>query len=262
MHAPALGRRARRPSSTPASRPAKCDWPSTGSRRHDLRQPAREPPVVRFAPQRPIQPRRRHLERVLPLERRRQLVLDVEQRAQVLAHALAVVDRDRRPQPPACARRPRFAIEDDPQHPANRLAAELQVEESRARSSRRCARPRPASGPALSSGTGATSPRRRARQAPKTQKVGTGPLTKPFPLRPPRSIADGEGAVGTPQSCRTTLKRELLMVMGRSAEYSMKPSFLNLFRKKFTRERVVPTISARVIWEIVGTTRAGLFHSP
>ena len=38
---------------------------STGSRRHDLRQPAREPPVVRFVPQRPIEPRRRHFERVV-----------------------------------------------------------------------------------------------------------------------------------------------------------------------------------------------------
>ena len=33
----------------------------------------------------------------------------------------------------------------------------------------------------------------------------------------------------------------------------MKPSFLNLFRKKFTRERVVPTISASVSCEIFGT---------
>jgi len=31
----------------------------------------------------------------------------------------------------------------------------------------------------------------------------------------------------------------------------MKPSFLNLFRKKFTRERVVPTISASVSCEIL-----------
>ena len=34
--------------------------------------------------------------------------------------------------------------------------------------------------------------------------------------------------------------------------YSMKPSFLNLFRKKLTRDRVVPTISARVSWLIFG----------
>jgi len=37
--------------------------------------------------------------------------------------------------------------------------------------------------------------------------------------------------------------------------YSMKPSFLNLFMKKFTRERVVPTISASISWEIFGNTR-------
>src|SRR5947209_20319818 len=44
------------------------------------------------------------------------------------------------------------------------------------------------------------------------------------------------------QSCRTTLKSELLIFSGCSPLYSMKPSFLNLFRKKFTRERVVPII--------------------
>ena len=37
--------------------------------------------------------------------------------------------------------------------------------------------------------------------------------------------------------------------------YSMKPSFLNLFMKKFTRDRVVPTISASTSWEILGSTR-------
>ena len=37
----------------------------------------------------------------------------------------------------------------------------------------------------------------------------------------------------------------------------MKPSFLNLFRKKFTRERVVPIISASVSCEIFGTAREG-----
>ena len=43
---------------------------------------------------------------------------------------------------------------------------------------------------------------------------------------------------------------------------SMKPSFLNLFRKKFTRERVVPIISASVSCEIFGTTRTGLSCFP
>lgn len=41
---------------------------------------------------------------------------------------------------------------------------------------------------------------------------------------------------------------ELLILIGSSPLYSMKPSFLNWFRKKFTRERVVPTISASVSW--------------
>src|ERR1035437_5498451 len=66
----------------------------------------------------------------------------------------------------------------------------------------------------------------------------------------------------TRQSCRTTLNSELLILRGMSPLYSMKPSFLNLFRKKFTRERVVPTISARVSCEILGTTRAGLSCFP
>jgi hypothetical protein len=46
------------------------------------------------------------------------------------------------------------------------------------------------------------------------------------------------------QSCSTTLKRELLT--WRPPLYLMNPSFLNLFIKKFTRGRVVPTISASV----------------
>jgi hypothetical protein len=51
------------------------------------------------------------------------------------------------------------------------------------------------------------------------------------------------------QSCRTTLRRELLIC--RPPLYLMKPSFLNLFIKKFTRDRVVPTISARVSWDML-----------
>ena len=46
------------------------------------------------------------------------------------------------------------------------------------------------------------------------------------------------------QSCRTMLSRVLLIL--RPPLYSMNPSFLNLFMKKFTRERVAPIISASV----------------
>jgi hypothetical protein len=46
------------------------------------------------------------------------------------------------------------------------------------------------------------------------------------------------------QSRRTTLRRELLTF--KPPLYSINPSFRNLFMKKLTRERVVPTISARV----------------
>ena len=42
----------------------------------------------------------------------------------------------------------------------------------------------------------------------------------------------------------------------------MNPSFLNRFMKKFTRDRVVPTISASVSWEIFGMTRCGVCSSP
>jgi hypothetical protein len=45
-------------------------------------------------------------------------------------------------------------------------------------------------------------------------------------------------------SWRTTVSKDLLTLI--LPLYSMKPSFLNLFMKKFTRERVVPIISARV----------------
>jgi hypothetical protein len=60
------------------------------------------------------------------------------------------------------------------------------------------------------------------------------------------------------QSCKTTLRSDALIFMGCSAVYSMKPSRLNLFRKKLTRERVVPIMSARLACEIVGTIRMGV----
>src|SRR5690349_14353479 len=47
----------------------------------------------------------------------------------------------------------------------------------------------------------------------------------------PRGVGSGS------QSCNTTLSNELLTVSGWSPSYSMKPSFLNLFKKRFTRER-------------------------
>ena len=46
-------------------------------------------------------------------------------------------------------------------------------------------------------------------------------------------------------SRRTTLRSELLIFS--SPLYSMNPSFLNLFIKRFTRVRVVPTISANTV---------------
>ena len=52
-------------------------------------------------------------------------------------------------------------------------------------------------------------------------------------------------------SRRTTPSRDLLIF--RPPLYSMKPSLLNLFMKKFMRVRVVPTISAKTPWETLGS---------
>jgi hypothetical protein len=45
-------------------------------------------------------------------------------------------------------------------------------------------------------------------------------------------------------SCRTTVRRDLLILI--PPLYSMKPNFLNLVMNMFTRERVVPIISASI----------------
>src|SRR5262245_46746041 len=63
--------------------------------RDDLGQPSREPPVIRLVPEWAVQPGRGDLQRVRVGEARlAELVLDVEQRAQVLADALTLVDAD------------------------------------------------------------------------------------------------------------------------------------------------------------------------
>jgi hypothetical protein len=57
-------------------------------------------------------------------------------------------------------------------------------------------------------------------------------------------------------SSNTNVSSDLLIVM-LLPRYSMKPSFLNLFMKRFTRERVEPIISDKVSWETVGSTPSG-----
>src|ERR1017187_9560590 len=52
-------------------------------------------------------------------------------------------------------------------------------------------------------------------------------------------------------SCRTPFRREALIWSPPS--YPMQPSFLNLFMKKLTRERVVPIISASVPCDTLGS---------
>jgi len=65
---------------------------------------------------------------------------------------------------------------------------------------------------------------------------------------------------GVRQSCSTTLKREVLISI--PPLYLMKPNFLNLFMKKLTRERVVPTICASVSCETLGSSPCGWSSLP
>jgi len=67
---------------------------------------------------------------------------------------------------------------------------------------------------------------------------------------PTRSRSHGDRQRIGIQSCRTTVSRELFTVM--SPLYSMNPRSRNLFMKKLTRDRVVPTISASVSCDILG----------
>src|ERR1700720_4702923 len=57
-------------------------------------------------------------------------------------------------------------------------------------------------------------------------------------------------------SPKTNVSNDLLIWILR-LWYSMKPGFLNLFMKKFTRERVVPIISDKVSWETIGSSSSG-----
>src|SRR4051794_28917545 len=90
-------------------------------RLHDhLRAAAGEPAELLGSPERPIQPRRRHLEGVSAVER----ILDVENRAHLAAHHRAVLDADA---VFGSAGRTRL-VDEDPDDPADRFAAQLHVE--------------------------------------------------------------------------------------------------------------------------------------
>jgi hypothetical protein len=67
------------------------------------------------------------------------------------------------------------------------------------------------------------------------------------------SSSSNRGLLVQVYSCRTTLMRESWIL--RSPLYSMNPSLRNLFMKKLTRERVVPTISASTSCETLGMMR-------
>ena len=156
-----------RRSSSPPSRPSKCVWPSTGSRHDDLREPSREPPVIGRRAKRPIESRRRNLERVAVVDR----FLDVQNRAHVPADALAVLDARRRAgrlRPAPRRRRMRRVgverhVDKNPQHPPRRLAAELDVENFQV----------VRTGDPLGDGANSVN---ELRNHPQKQKVGTGPL--------------------------------------------------------------------------------------
>jgi hypothetical protein len=78
--------------------------------------------------------------------------------------------------------------------------------------------------------------------------------------RPSASVIDGRSdfsiglraALTSIQSFSTTLSRDLSTWI--SPLYRMKPSFRNLFMKTFTRDRVVPIISASISCETLGST--------
>jgi hypothetical protein len=73
------------------------------------------------------------------------------------------------------------------------------------------------------------------------------------PAREWRGLTGTAPAIRRSQSRKPTLRRELLIF--KPPLYSMNPSFRNLFMKKFTRERVVPTISASVSCDTFGSVR-------
>ncbi|HEX2458065.1 MAG TPA: hypothetical protein VHI99_30500 [Vicinamibacterales bacterium] len=104
--------------------------------RHELGQSAHKPPVVRLVPERSVEPGRRNFERVVLPERRltQFLFFDVEDRAQILADTLAILNAHR------VFRRFRHAaiglIDDHPQDRPDRLAPELDVEDFEPVSSR------------------------------------------------------------------------------------------------------------------------------
>src|SRR5829696_1948600 len=96
--------------------------------RHHLGEPSGEAAIIRLVAQRPVEARRRYFQRVglaeivLP-----ELVFHVEQRAQILADALALRDTDAfvRGLDPSGVR----PIDHDAKHHADRLAPELHVED-------------------------------------------------------------------------------------------------------------------------------------
>jgi YD repeat-containing protein len=75
-----------------------------------------------------------------------------------------------------------------------------------------------------------------------------------------RSVSPPSTRRAVCQSCSTTLRSEVLIWI--LPLYRMKPNFLNLFMNIFTRERVVPTISASVSCDIFGSTVCGLSAEP
>ena len=103
---------------------------SDRSGRDHFGQTARKTPIIRLVPERPIQPRRGHFKGVVLCQRPggfEFLVFDVEEGAQVVADALTLFDSD------GVVERLGHAtigpVDDYPQHSADRLAPQLDVED-------------------------------------------------------------------------------------------------------------------------------------
>lgn len=152
-----------------------------GAGRDELCEPPLETPAIGQVPKRPVEARRRNLERVRVLERE----LDIEHGADILAHPLAIVDTDR-----LVARAvfrtgvPRRSVDDDPNDPPDRLAPQLNVEDLQPVVASHAIGDRPD----LSQPIFLTHGEHRIVQRPEKQKVGKTPTFAGLGVNVPDSI--------------------------------------------------------------------------
>lgn len=96
---------------------------------HNLGQATHEPPIIRLAPERSIQTWRGHLQRKVGVETGSECLLDIEQRPEVSTHTLAILDPDRFLSDSIATVRRRGAINNHAEHPPDRFATDLDVEQ-------------------------------------------------------------------------------------------------------------------------------------